>query len=126
MAAHRRAGAARDLDIAGVASETMAMTWWTTFRSKYLCKKFVYAFLTALGMGAALFGLHVDVMHVLLMATPFMIGIGAEGWTEAARVTSANALVMHKMSLDQASKALRLYPPETVPEAEPLSAPVIG
>ena len=68
---------------------------WTTILATLESKKFVTAFLTVIAMVAAWKGLDIPVDRLLMLATPIMVAIGAQGWAdsgkEAAKINAAAA-----------------------------------
>lgn len=72
-------------------------------RDLFLSKKFLVALFTAISAFAAYRGWNVDPMTILLMASPFLVYIGAQGWAdsgkEKAKVDAASAIQIHAMTL---------------------------
>lgn len=68
----------------------------------FLSKKFLVALFTAAGAVTAYKGWSVEPMTILLMASPFLIYIGAQGWAdsgkEAAKLQSATAIQLQGMA----------------------------
>lgn len=66
----------------------------------FLSKKFLVALFTAAGAVTAYKGWSVEPMTILLMASPFLIYIGAQGWAdsgkEAAKIQSAAAIQLQE------------------------------
>src|SRR5882724_6461190 len=69
-----------------------------------LSKKFVVALLTGGGAVAAYLGWSVDPTRILLLVSPFLAYIGAQGWADAGKekqaIASAAQLQVSKMSLE--------------------------
>lgn len=69
-----------------------------------LSKKFITALFTAAGSVTAYFGWNVDPTALLVMMTPFLIYIGAQGWgsdagKEQAKINAAMALQLNTGSM---------------------------
>lgn len=72
-------------------------------RDLFLSKKFLVALFTAISAFAAYRGWNVDPMTILLMASPFLVYIGAQGWAdsgkEKAKIDAASTIQIHAMAL---------------------------
>jgi len=81
-----------------------------------LSKKFLVALFTAGGSFAAYLGWNVDLNAILVMMTPFLVYIGAQGWSdsgkEKAKIDGATAIQIHTAAMQMGATVK----PSTAPQ----------
>lgn len=71
----------------------LLLTFWNTNKATLESKKFVAAYLSTLAAAVAHLGFSVPIATILVILSPIMIAIGAQGWAdsgkEAAKINAA-------------------------------------
>jgi hypothetical protein len=91
-------------------------------------KAFIFGLLSTVAAGAAVFGYSIPVATIILLMTPIMIGIGAQGWSDVSQVKARMALrhelTMHALNAGRLSYAEALA--GKLPLPTPTLAPKVG
>lgn len=64
----------------------------TALKNLFESKAFIQAVLSAVAAAAAVYGLNVPVATIMLILTPIMVAIGAQGWSDAVKMKAKMAL----------------------------------